>query len=103
MMNELKIFRTTLSPTVRGAVSKVRRWFYATYYSKVRGEAREISKENWAKLAKLLVEKSNEMGVSDKGGRIILYYYVKDGVFIPVKAEIEVYDIKPSGKFEINI
>ncbi len=88
---------------MRGAVARLRRWFYATHYSKVMGEAREISKENWAKLARLLVEKSNEMGVSDKGGRIILYYYIKDGVFIPVRAEIEVYELKLTGKFEITV
>lgn len=103
MTGELQVFRTTLSPTVRGAISKVRRWFYATFYSKVKGEARELSKENWAKLARMLVEKTNEQGASDKAGRIILYYYVKDGVFTPVKAEVEVFEIKPVGKIEISL
>jgi len=102
MAGELQVFRTTLTPTVRGAISKVRRWFYASLYSKVKGEAREVSKENWAKLARVLVEKSNEQGISDKAGRVILYYYIKDGVFIPVRAEIEVFEIRPAGKVEVT-
>jgi len=100
---ELKVFRTTLTPTVRGAISKVRRWFYATFYSKERGDVREASKENWTRLARILVEKTSEEGVSDKAGRISLYYYVKDGVFVPVRAEIEVFELKPVGKIEVEI
>ncbi|RLF04365.1 MAG: hypothetical protein DRK00_06865 [Thermoprotei archaeon] len=65
---ELKVFRTTLTPTVRGAISKVRRWFYATFYSKERGDVREASKENWTRLARILVEKTSEEGVSDRRG-----------------------------------
>ena len=102
MTRELQVFRTTLTPTVRGAISKVRRWFYASFYSKVKGEAREVSKENWIKLARMLIEKSNEQGLSDKAGRVTLYYYVKDGVFIPVKAEIEAFEIKLVGKVEVT-
>ena len=80
----------------------MRRWFYASFFSKVKGEAREASKENWAKLARTLIEKSNEQGLSDKAGRVTLYYYVKDGVFVPVKAEIEAFEIKHAGKVEIT-
>ena len=101
-VDELKIFRTTLTPTVRGAISKVRRWFYATFYSKERGEAREKSKDNWTRVARLMVEKSNDAGISDKAGRITLYYYVKNGVFTPVRAEIDYYELKPTGKVEIK-
>lgn len=100
---ELKVFRTTLTPTVRGAISKVRRWFYATFYSKERGEVREASKENWTRLARILVEKTGEAGVSDKAGRISLYYYVKDGVFIPVKAEVDIYEMRPVGRIEVDL
>ena len=102
MSEQLQTFRTTLTPTVRGAISKVRRWFYASFYSKARGEARERSKDNWVKLARILIDKTNEQGISDKAGRLTLYYYVKDGVFIPVKAEIEYFEIKPLGKFEVT-
>jgi len=102
MGEELQVFRTTLTPTVRGTISKLRRWFYASFYSKVKGEARERSKENWVKLARTLVERSNQEGISDKAGRVTLYYYVKDGVFFPVKVELEYFDIKPLGKIEIT-
>lgn len=102
MSGELQVFRTTLTPTVRGAISKLRRWFYASLYSKVKGDAREISKGNWTKLAQMLVEKSSERGVSDKAGRVILYYYLRDGVFTPVRAEIEIFEIKPLGKVDIT-
>lgn len=102
MAEQIQVFRTTLTPTVRGAISKVRRWFYASLYSKVKGDAREQSKNNWVKLARMLIEKTNEQGVSDKAGRVVLYYYIKDGVFVPVKAEIEYFEIKPLGKFEVT-
>lgn len=102
MTEELKVFRTTLTPTVRGAISKVRRWFYAAFYSKVRGEAREQSKDNWTRVAQVLIDKINERGVSGKAGRITLYYYVRDGVFVPVKAEVEFYEIKSLGRLEVT-
>ncbi|MEM3944633.1 MAG: hypothetical protein QXJ59_11160 [Thermofilaceae archaeon] len=102
MAEQIQVFRTTLTPTVRGAISKVRRWFYASLYSKVKGDAREQSKNNWVKLARMLIDKTNEQGVSDKAGRVVLYYYIRDGVFVPVKAEIEYFEIKPLGKFEVT-
>lgn len=102
MSEQLQTFRTTLTPTIRGAISKVRRWFYASFYSKAKGEARERSKDNWVRLARILVDKTNEQGVSDKAGRLTLYYYVREGVFIPVKVEIEYFEIKPLGKFEVT-
>jgi len=100
---ELKIFRTTLTPTVRGAISKLRRWFYASFYSRAEGEAKEKSKENWARLASSLVEKSNEAGISEKAGRLTLYYYVKNGVFTPVRVEIDYYELRPAGKVEVTV
>ena len=81
----------------------MRRWFYASFYSKAKGEARERSKENWVKLVRTLIERTNEQGISDKAGRLTLHYYIKDGVFVPVKVEVEYYEVKPLGKLEVTL
>lgn len=102
-MSEVKIWRSKIAPTCRGAIFRAKRWFYATFYTKVGDEAkREKSKENWARLARMLVEKSNEEQVSDKAARIIIYYTEEDGVFNPIRAQIEVYDMKLLKTIEVE-
>jgi len=91
----LKTWRSKIAPTARGAIFRAKRWFYATFYSKSSSENKEKSRENWARLARLLVEKSNKEGVSDKAARVIIHYYDKDGLFQPVRAELEIYDLRP--------
>ncbi len=98
----LKIWRSRIVPTTRGAIFRAKRWFYATFYSKSKGDIKEVSKENWAKLARVLVEKSNEEGVSDKAARLTIYYYDNEGIFKPVKAELEVFELKPVKTIEIK-
>ncbi|HDI74347.1 MAG TPA: hypothetical protein ENF55_00170 [Thermoprotei archaeon] len=99
---EARVWRSKIAPTCRGAIFRAKRWFYATFYSKEADEAKkEKSKENWVKLARMLVEKSNEAGYSDKAARIVIYYKDEDGVFNPVKAEIEVFELKKVDTLEI--
>ncbi|RLE76888.1 MAG: hypothetical protein DRJ56_03460 [Thermoprotei archaeon] len=94
-MSEVKIWRSKIAPTCRGAIFRAKRWFYATFYSRIGDEGRrERSRENWVKLARMLVERSNEEQVSDKAARIIIYYTEEGGVFTPIRAQIEVYELK---------
>ncbi|RLE82782.1 MAG: hypothetical protein DRJ51_00455 [Thermoprotei archaeon] len=95
MSGEIKVWRSKIAPTARGAIFRAKRWFYATYYSRAPEEKREISKQNWANLARKLVEETNREGVSDKGARVIIYYRDDEGVFRPLRAEIEVYNLNP--------
>jgi len=92
---ELKVWRSKLAPTARGAIFRAKRWFYATFYAKGDPDKREISKQNWAQLARKLVEETNREGVSDKGARVIIYYRDDDGIFKPIRAEVEVYNLNP--------
>lgn len=98
----LKIWRSKIAPTARGAIFRAKRWFYATFYSKSGGGLRERSRENWVRLARMLVERSNEEGVSDKAARVVIYYYDRDGFFNPVRAELEVYELKPIKTINIS-
>ncbi|RLE95343.1 MAG: hypothetical protein DRN04_00440 [Thermoprotei archaeon] len=99
---EAKVWRSKIAPTCRGAIFRAKRWFYATFYSKESDETKkEKSKENWVKLARMLVEKSNEAGYSDKAARIVIYYKDDNGIFTPIKAEIEVFELKIIDKLEI--
>ncbi len=91
-----KVWRSKIAPTCRGAIFRAKRWFYGTYYSKAADEeSREKSRENWARLARMLVEKSNAEGASDKAARLTIYYTDEGGVFKPIRAEIEVFELKP--------
>ncbi|HDD64036.1 MAG: hypothetical protein DRJ64_04880 [Thermoprotei archaeon] len=98
----LKVWRSRIVPTTRGAIFRAKRWFYATFYSKSKGEAKELSKENWTKLARILVEKSNQEGVSENAARVLIYYYDDEGIFKPIKAEIEVFKLEPLKTIEIR-
>ncbi|MCD6369670.1 MAG: hypothetical protein J7L38_07745 [Thermoproteales archaeon] len=95
MSGEIKVWRSKIAPTTRGAIFRAKRWFYATFFSKAPEDKREASKRNWTQLARKLVEETNKEGVSDKGGRVIIYYKDEDGVFTPIRAEVEVYVLEP--------
>ncbi len=98
----LRTWRSKITPTARGAIFRAKRWFYATFYSKSSSENKEKSRENWARLARLLVEKSNKEGVSEKAARVIIHYYDKNGLFEPVRAELEIYELRPIKTLEIT-
>ena len=102
MSSSVKVWRSKITPTCRGAIFRAKRWFYATFYSKKEDEKKEQSRANWAKLARKLVEKSNAENVSEKAARVIIYYEDKDGIFRPIKTEIEVYELKPVKTIEIS-
>ena len=103
MSAEIKVWRSKIAPTCRGAIFRAKRWFYATFYSKTGDEVKkEKSRENWVKLARQLVERSNAEQVSDKAARIIIYYTEENGIFNPVRAQIEVYDLRPIKTIEIT-
>ncbi len=102
MSEKVKIWRSKISPTCRGAIFRAKRWFYATFYAKTSTGDKEKSKENWARLARAMVEISNKEGVSDKAARITIYYTDEGGTFNPIRAEIEVYEIKPVKTLEVK-
>lgn len=102
MGERVKVWRSKIAPTCRGAIFRAKRWFYATFYSRTAMGDREKSRENWVKLARKMVEASNEEGVSDKAARITIYYTDEGGTFNPVKAEIEVYELKPVKSIEVK-
>ena len=101
---EFNIWRSKITPSTRGAIFRAKRWFYATFYNKgTPKDKRERSKINWVKLARMLVERSNKEGITDNGARLIIHYKIEDSVFVPKKAEIEVYDLKPLKKVTVEM
>ena len=103
MSSETQVWRSRIVPSSRGAIFRAKRWFYGTIYASIKEQdAKERSKENWARLARALVEKSNSEGVSDKAARITIYYRMVDGVFTPVKAELEAYELRPIKTIEVS-
>ncbi len=102
MEGEVKVWRSKIAPTCRGAIFRAKRWFYATFYSKAQSDLKEKSRENWVKLARKLVEVSNERGVSEKAARVVIYYRDNEGFFDPVKAELEIYELRPVETIEVS-
>ncbi|RLF00403.1 MAG: hypothetical protein DRJ59_07220 [Thermoprotei archaeon] len=103
-MSEVKMWRSKIAPTCRGAIFRAKRWFYASFYSRTGDEVKkEKSRENWVKLARALVERSNEEQVSDKAARITIRYTEEDGVFNPIRAEIEVYELKLLKRIDVSV
>jgi len=88
--------RFKISPTSRGAIFKLKRWFYLNFFSKASAEVREQNKQAWLELSRKLIDELNKRGASDKPARITLEY--EKGInneFIPVAATIELMEIKP--------
>ena len=102
IMSEVKVWRSRITPSARGAIFRAKRWFYATYYAKKDDPVREESRQNWAQLARKLVEETNSRGVSDKASRLIIYYSDENGVFKPIRAEIEIYELKHIDTIKIS-
>ncbi len=88
--------RFRVAPTSRGAVFRLRRWFYLTFYTKASSGVRERNRKEWLKLSRRLIEEINKRNASDKPARITLEYEVgPKGEFIPVSATVELMEIKP--------
>ncbi|MEM0235156.1 hypothetical protein [Thermofilum sp.] len=98
----MPIQRFKISLTCRGAIFKAKRWFYATFYSRMPEEVREGNKRVWAEFARRIIEEVNGRGVADKPARIIIEYDVgSGGEFRPLSALIEVYELKSFGSFKV--
>lgn len=95
--------RFRISPTTRGAIFKVKRWFYGTFYNKkIPEDVREKNKETWVRFANRLVEEASKRGISDQPARITVTYDIGSrGEFKPISATIEVLEVKTKDKFTI--
>jgi len=88
--------RFKISPTSRGAIFRLKRWFYLSFYTKAPSEVREKNREKWLKLSRRLIEEISARNASDKPARITLEYQVgPNGEFIPVSVTVELMEIKP--------
>jgi len=88
--------RFKISPTSRGAIFRLKRWFYLTFYTKAPSEIREKNREEWLKLSRRLIEEISARNASDKPARITLDYQVgPNGEFIPMSVTVELMEIKP--------
>ncbi len=88
--------RFKISPTSRGAIFRLKRWFYLTFYTRAPSEVREKNREEWLKLSRRLIEEISARNASDKPARITLEYQVgPNGEFIPVSVTVELMEIKP--------
>ena len=88
--------RFKISPTSRGAIFRLKRWFYLSFYTKAPSEVREKNREEWLKLSRRLIEEISARNASDKPARITLEYQVgPNGEFIPVSVTVELMEIKP--------
>lgn len=92
----IKQQRFKIAPTSRGAIFRLKRWFYLTFYTKAPDEIREKNREEWLKLSRKLIEEINARNASDKPARITLEYQVgPNGEFIPMSVTVELMEIKP--------
>jgi len=96
--------RFKISPTSRGAVFKLKRWFYLNFFSKTPTDVKEKNRQVWLELSRKLIEEINKRGASDKPARITVEY--EKGVnneFIPLTATVELMEIKPLEVFTIEL
>jgi hypothetical protein len=85
-----------ISPTGKGAVFRLKRWFYASIYSKVPQEAKEASRIAWTELVGKLIDELNKRGAAEKPARISLTYELgPKGEFIPLSVKMETFELVP--------
>lgn len=88
--------RFKISPTSRGAIFKLKRWFYLNFFSKAPADVREKNKQAWLELSRKLIDEINRRNASDKPARVTLEYDVgPNNEFVPMAATIELMEIKP--------
>jgi hypothetical protein len=94
--------RFRISPSGRGAIFRVKRWFYATFYSNIPDkDVRESNRKVWLEISKRLIDEINKRNAADKPTRILLEYEVdQKGLFKPISATIEVLELKPVETFK---
>jgi len=99
----IKQQRFKISPTSKGAIFKLKRWFYLTFFTKASKEVKEKNREEWLKLSRKLIQEINERNASEKPARITLEYEVGlNNEFKPISATIELMEIKPIESFKIQ-
>ncbi|MCS7112755.1 MAG: hypothetical protein RMJ00_01615 [Nitrososphaerota archaeon] len=93
--------RFRISPSGRGAIFRMKRWFYATFYSGVSDrEVKESNRRIWLDLSRKLIEEINKRSAADKPTRIVLEYEVDPkGLFKPISATVEILELKPVETF----
>ncbi len=94
-------FSTRICISLRAAMKRLKRWFYGVIYRNAPDDKKELCKQNWAVLARLIIDAMNKRGCSDLPGRIRVVYEVRDGVFTPIKAVVEAY--KKVDEFEVEV
>jgi len=96
--------RFKISPTSRGAIFKLKRWFYLNFFSKTPADVKEKNKQVWLELSRKLIEEINKRGASDKPARISVEYEKgANNEFIPLTATVELMEIKPLEVFTIEL
>jgi hypothetical protein len=91
-----------ISPTAKGAIFRLKRWFYAYMYSKVPSEAKDASRGAWGELVGKLIDEINKKDAAEKPARITLNYDEGPrGEFVPLSVKMEIFELVP--KESINI
>ncbi|MEM2282346.1 MAG: hypothetical protein QXH26_02210 [Candidatus Hadarchaeales archaeon] len=94
--------RFRISPTGKGAIFRLKRWFYASVYSSTPTEAREASLTAWKELVSKLIEELNKRGATELPARLSLSYELgPKGEFVPLSLKMEIFDLTP--KESINL
>jgi len=92
-----------ISPTGKGAIFRLKRWFYATLFSKIPADARETSRAAWTELVGKLIDEINKRGVADKPARIsLIYEQGLKGEFIPLSVKMEIFELVPRDTINIS-
>lgn len=96
--------RFKISPTGRGAIFKLKRWFYLSFYTKnVPDNIREKNRKNWLELSRRLIEEMNKRSASEKPTRITLEYELgPNNEFKPISVAVEVMEMKLLESFKIS-
>ncbi|MEM4461684.1 MAG: hypothetical protein QW695_02270 [Candidatus Bathyarchaeia archaeon] len=101
-MSKVQQQRFRISPSGRGAIFRMKRWFYATFYSNISDkEVKESNRKAWLDISRRLIEEINKRNAADKPTRIVLEYEADSkGLFKPISATVEVLELKPVETFK---
>ncbi len=96
---ERQIFK--ISPSAKGAIFKLKRWFYANFYKKdIKPEIREKNITFWKNLAEKLIKETGKRAITEKATRLIIEYEKStEGEFILYNVILEALELKPVDKF----
>ncbi len=88
--------RFRISPTGKGAVFRMKRWFYAFLNQNIPDAVKEESRSAWTRMVTTLIEEMNKRGAADKPARITLVYERGPrGEFVPVSVKAELFELRP--------